>query len=225
MEPITFAELSTMIYFSLDAKRYLDAQEAEFKLFDLDTELACLRTGPNEVVVVFLGSCSIVDWTYNLKFWMVPFALDNNPEIKVHHGMNEKIKVTFDFLDDRIKPTDTVYFTGHSLGGGLSLLAAYGAKTRIGANIGGVYVFGTPPVGNREWQKAYNGITELREVTHDYMIKGDWVGFLPLKCFGYRPVGRDTVNLEAASYFPNIIHKHLPWTYVGAIRKYYAEES
>jgi len=97
------------------------------------------------------------------------------------------------------------------------LLAAYATATQIGAKVAGVYVFGSPPVGNDEWENAYNPI--LKNVTFDYMIKGDWVSFLPLKCFGYRSVGCETIRLEIPSYFPSFIHNHLPWQYVAALRK------
>jgi hypothetical protein len=217
MDVITFAELATMIYFSLDGKRYIDAEEAEFKIFDLDTELAFFRIQPNEVVVVYKGSCSIIDWKYNLKCWMKPF--EYNRDVLVHHGMNEKIKTSFEFLKNKIRPDDNVYITGHSLGGALSLLGAYAIKNQIGANIKGVYVFGSPPVGNKAWAEAYN-CSSLKDVTHDYLIRGDWVGFLPLKGVGYRAVGRETIHLEAPSHFPSSIQKHMPWVYVTSLRHY-----
>lgn len=218
LKPVTFAELSTLIYFSRDATRYLSSIESEFKTFDLDTELAYFRITPRKVVIVFRGSCSMLDWTYNLKFWMVPFDLVDDDGIKIHYGMNQKIQAAFDFLINKINPNDTVYFAGHSLGGALSLIAAYAVKVNIGAKIAGVYVFGTPPVGNDCWAKAYNCNKDLKNVTHDFMIKTDWVNFLPLKCFGYKAVGLPTHYLVTRSYFPTAIHAHLPWAYCCALK-------
>ena len=220
MDAVTAAELSTMIYFTTNPTRYLKAKEAEFKTFAYDTDLAFFRTKPNEVIVIFKGSCSVVDWAYNLKFWMTPFAYRGDKNIKVHYGMNEKLKQAFDFLITKIKPTDKVYFTGHSLGGCLSLLASYATATIIGAEIAAVYAFGAPPVGNGVWEKSYNGLP-LKNVTYDFMLKDDWTNYLPLKALGYKSVGRETVFLEEEnSPFPKCISQHLPWAYCLCIKDF-----
>lgn len=213
LEPITFAELSTMVYFSLDAEKYLNADEAEFKQFDLDTELVYLRV-KDTVVLVFKGSCTMTDWFYNLKFWKKDFAYG---DFKIHRGMGDKLQAMFHYLKAKIKPADKVYLTGHSLGGALSVLSAYILKTQISANIEGVYLFGAPRVGGPNWKKAYDSI--LFDKTFSYQNHGDLIPSLPPKWLGYHHVGQH-IELKSAPHehqlFPS--SNHLPWIYVINLR-------
>lgn len=211
MEVRTFAELSTMIYFSLNAEKYLNADEEEVKLFDLDTELCYLRVG-NTVVFVFKGSCTMTDWLYNFQFWKCRFAYG---DFKIHQGMNSKIKVTYDYIKSKIKPTDKVYLTGHSLGGALSLLTAYALHTELGTNVAGVYVFGSPRVGGMAWKEAYNEI--LYDKTFSYQNHGDFVPSLPPTALGYTNVGQHIkLTSERRKLFPSAVH--LPWFYAVNLR-------
>ena len=206
MEVKTLAELSTMIYFSINAEKYLNADEAEFKLFDLDTELCYLRVG-DTVVFVFKGSCTMTDWLYNLQIWKCPFAYGG---FKIHQGMNSKIKVTYDYIKSKILPTDKVYLTGHSLGGALSLLTAYALSTELATNIAGVHVFGAPRVGGVLWKASYNKI--LYDKTFSYQNQGDIVPSLPPTFLGYTNVGQHVKLDSRKRMFPSSVH--LPWFYV-----------
>ena len=206
MEVRTFAELSTMIYFSINAEKYMNADESEFKLFNLDTELCYLRVD-NTVVFVFKGSCTMTDWLYNLQFWKCPFAYG---DFRIHQGMNSKIKVTYDYIKSKLKPNDKVYLTGHSLGGALSLLTAYALRTELGTDIAGVPVFGAPRVGGGPWKDAYNNL--LYDKTFSYQNEGDFVPSLPPRLFGYTNVGQHVKLYGKKKVFPSSVH--LPWFYV-----------
>lgn len=207
MEAITFAELSTMVYFSLDAEKYMSADESEFKNLDLDTELCYLRV-KDTVIFVFKGSCSMTDWSYNFRIWKTDFAYG---DFKIHEGMNARIKVTFDYVQSKIRPGDKVYLTGHSLGGALSVLTAYALRHKLGTDIAGVHVFGSPRVGGTAWKTAYNQI--LYDKTFSYQNKGDIVPCLPPRILAYANVGQ-RVELTGQSG----ISSHLPWFYVTNLR-------
>lgn len=207
MKPITFAELATLVYFYIDASKYLTADESEFTEFALDTELGYLRKG-DKVYFIFKGSCSMIDWVYNFKVGKVDFDYG---DFKVHQGINEKFKVTFDYVSSKIKPNDKVFFTGHSLGGALSLLMAYAVKVQLKANIQGVYVFGAPRVGGEGWCIAYNNL--LADVTFAYTTEGDIVPSLPPRWLGYYQVGQQ-ISIKGNK----CVSAHLPWFYVMGLR-------
>lgn len=117
---------------------------------------------PRYIIVVFRGTNpkDYKDWLVDVKFRKTGHELGG----KVHYGFNK----SFDEIEEQLGKvlsrfgvnTIPVWFTGHSLGGAMALLAA--AKFR--ENIGGIYTYGQPRVGNKKFARAFSEKIPLRRV-------------------------------------------------------------
>lgn len=126
------------------------------------------------LVVAYRGSeANAYDWLLNSD--VGPKQMQNDHSAYVHQGFYNAVENTIDSVIMQIKSglekiqevhTDIstesipIFFTGHSLGGALSLvllreLSVRGNKDGIEANLlrGGCYTFGAPRVGNYEYFK------------------------------------------------------------------------
>ena len=105
---------------------------------------AMAATAGDAVIVAFRGTNSIERFPQNLKLLLAPEG-----EGKVHGGYREAVDLIWPRLSGHLAGRKA-WFTGHSLGGGLALLAA--ARH---APAGAVVTFGAPRVGDREYRDAF----------------------------------------------------------------------
>jgi triacylglycerol lipase len=86
------------------------------------------------------------------------------------------------------QPGQRLWFTGHSLGGALAVLAAarWAEEARTPA-IGGVYTIGQPRVGDAAFSASYD--RALGKVTFRYVHNRDPVPRVPMRVLGYKDVG------------------------------------
>lgn len=103
-------------------------------------------------IVAFRGSDQIVDWLTNLRAWATP-----TPWGHVHRGYYEVAGSLSEELagilaaDPLRRP---VVLTGHSMGGALAVLAGVMLTDLPHA---GIYTFGQPQVGRRNFSEAFRG--------------------------------------------------------------------
>ena len=88
--------------------------------------------------------------------------------VKVHKGILDALNSVWEellpILENEDKP---IWFTGHSLGGALALMAAFkwqGNQTKIG----GVYTIGGPAIGSPEFKQQYNNELGNKTFQHIY---------------------------------------------------------
>ncbi|NEO34227.1 MAG: lipase family protein [Symploca sp. SIO3C6] len=142
-----------------------------------------------ELIVAFKGTTfsNLMEWLSNFS------ALPVGDSLKVHEGcVHEGFLIAFNSVKDRIekalnKNLDTVqdiYFTGHSRGGAIAVLAADYFKKR-GYPVKCVYTFGSPQVGDVKFSRQYM-VPHFR-----YEYGRDIVPFLPDPSWGivYRHTG------------------------------------
>jgi hypothetical protein len=107
---------------------------------------------------IYLAFCGTNDWTdmlYNGS--AVPFA---HRWGRVHAGFRVALRRIEDevlsAVVSRLRAGDRqLWITGHSLGGALAVLMA--ARFRMeGLDVAGVYTFGQPKTGNRNFQRRYD---------------------------------------------------------------------
>jgi hypothetical protein len=94
-----------------------------------------------------------------------PFTVKRTPADygrgKVHEGFAKQTEALWKPIGDKVRALIAergvpVYFTGHSLGGSMAVLAASRvANDGNGARIGGIYTFGQPRVGNEEFLQSF----------------------------------------------------------------------
>ena len=144
----------------------------------------------DQVIVSFRGSHSIQDWITNLNFPQTA-AYPSCDGCKVHEGFFDSwLSVEEEAVAEvqrllKLHPKAEVFVTGHSLGAALAALCAaeLGASTHsMQDNIGGVYTYGQPRVGNKQFAHFYNtGKHVSWRVTHWH----DPVPHLPLEWQGF----------------------------------------
>lgn len=157
---------------AFDEKRILN-----FKFYNLksDTQFFVVSTG-NDIFISFRGTQTdnttgiINDWKTNLKFNQVWF--DKYGKGKVHEGFFNRFKSSWSHIEDFLKKNSSehnsknIWLTGHSLGGAIAtitLAALYYEdlfKELGNYNIGGLYTYGQPKVGNSAFCNQFKGITD-----------------------------------------------------------------
>jgi Lipase (class 3) len=142
--------------------------------------------GLGATIVAFAGSDP-------LKFedWITDFT----PQLStsdLHTGFEEAVGSIWDDIKNAIgnRPANerALFFTGHSLGGALALVAAARAVRDLEqSQATAVYTFGGPRVGGTEFFADYT--QKLGDGTHRVVHGGDLVATVPPSIAGFRHVG------------------------------------
>jgi len=143
--------------------------------------------GPS-VIVAFRGTTDLRNWLTDLDARMLPW--DQAQELPVHRGFLEAwLSIREDVIYAlRDIPLTKVWFTGHSLGGALAMLASY--DLRYGPNVSaGLYTFGQPRVGGRQFAKLYNLL--LRDRAWRVVHREDLVPHVPWLLGRYAHAGAE----------------------------------
>jgi len=150
-----------------------------------DTEVAILSNS-SIVIVVFRGTegpTAIKDWLTNAQHWMtaVPDSWGSGKKISVHKGyynaLSEVYQSVREIVRDRQQNGDRkVFLTGHSLGGALATLCAYRFQKVGGIDVSGVYTFGAPRVGDKEFSIQYS---ILHNKTFRWVNNDDFAAKMP----------------------------------------------
>ena len=177
------ALFSALVYLSDDkslVKSYLKKYNGVAYFYDCDdTEAMIFKTGKS-IIVSFRGTepTEMKDVMTDLN--IIPRK--GEKQGIVHSGFANALDKIWDnvqFTIDRIyRRGDTVYFTGHSLGGALATVAAARSKY-----IGQVYTFGQPRVGNKEYAK------NVKSKIYRHVAGADIVPSVPLGLI-YRHMGQ-----------------------------------
>ncbi|MEL4896441.1 lipase family protein [Crocosphaera sp. Alani8] len=130
-------------------------------------------------IISFRGSeKKINDWSSNFKVKRVDFT---HRKGKVHRGFlsafdavipeEGKHKLEFDDVIERLKKCQYVWLTGHSLGGAIAIVAANFLQKK-GVNISGIYTFGAPRVGNKDYRDYVNNLLKNKywRFMHDHDV-------------------------------------------------------
>lgn len=146
------------------------------------------------IVISFRGTKEPRDFLTDLMIRKKPFLGDGKSESgfgEVHRGFNmafesvrDQLKATLDAFESE-QPGRPIFITGHSLGAALAQLAALYLAS-IGKEVASVYTYGSPRVGNRDFQRGYESL--LKDRTFLHMNNTDIVTTIPLKLLGFRHV-------------------------------------
>ncbi len=143
--------------FGLTETRWICAK-VQFYLF-ADTECSVIE-GEDLIIVAFRGSetdfaerQNLIDWLNNFEAVQTLFY-----GTRVHVGFAQAVNAAIQQIEDWIRPRrrgKKIWFTGHSLGGALALLAGYYFEKKR-YSVGGIVNFGSPRVGGLIWLNSIN---------------------------------------------------------------------
>ncbi|KAI8320372.1 alpha/beta-hydrolase [Martensiomyces pterosporus] len=142
------------------------------------------------IVVSFRGTRDTDDWVQDSEF-----ALDSwpaqIPDSMVHHGFLTSYQAVSSKVVQRVKklakeyPDYKIVFTGHSLGGAVTVLCAVDVlfqepdlKRRIH-----IYTYGMPRIGNDAWA---DGVDSLGLSIYRIVYENDIVPHIPFQWLGYK---------------------------------------
>lgn len=153
---------------------------------DSDTQSFIAAKG-DHLVVCFRGTGSGKDWVVDANL----FKTDSfDGKGRVHRGFKSALDSVWDRITATLGTFDEekkVFFTGHSLGAALAQLAAYRQATSGVNPVAGVYVYGSPRIGNPAYKTAYN--SEIGDKSFLHINNSDLVPQVPPRILGYRHVG------------------------------------
>ncbi len=174
----------------------------KFKFFDHEGTQAFIAANPEIILVAFRGT-----EPNKLEDLVTDADLRKTagPGGKVHSGFLRALNQVMEEVHQTIRDykqeytqklqegqyPPSLWFTGHSLGAGLATLAV--AKLRIENEafeepIHGLYTFGSPRVGNKEFSENFNA--NFKDQTFRVVNNNDVVARVPLRAHGYRHVGQ-----------------------------------
>lgn len=155
----------------------------ETTAFPYDTEAAVL-SNKRLVLVVFRGTEGLTgwkDWITNGKHLMLDCPQDWGA-VKAHKGFYNALSTIYQGVRSEVRSRRTnnqkVFLTGHSLGGALATLCAYRFQKVGGVPVSGVYVFGSPRVGDIGFANEYNDL--LKAKTFRWVKNLDFASKLPV---------------------------------------------
>lgn len=181
--------------------------------------------GQIKKILVICGTEDIRDVEVDFRLGGVTLHKDDSDNIFVHKGFRDYTDATLadgiaEFIVDELKnnPTETLYLTGHSLGGSVAIVTAIRLHDLgVDKNRMKVITFGALAVGNKNLADYYADKIDLTQIE----IKGDVVKKM-FKPFGYVQFG----NLVTWKPAKNVDHhEHKISMYLDcAIRNYFDAE-
>lgn len=176
----------------------------EFRFFTAASTQAFTAADQARRFLAFRGteSTNPVDWARDAQFKPRPTALG-----RAHSGFDAALdEVWTDVVAELADDTRPLIITGHSLGGGLSIIA--GARLVEGQTPpSAVYVFGCPRTGLGDFRDAYDAA--LRDVTFRIINHIDLVTRVPLLTQGYRSPGRRMYFDASHTFHPDASAWHI----------------
>ena len=160
--------------------------------FDKNSSQAVLLVHRDHIVAAFRGTDELADWWDNLNAIPTDGLLG-----QVHKGFQKaledvwpKMRTTIRALRQESRKRKILprplWLTGHSLGGALATLAA-AELLYHDESFYGVYTFGQPRVGDREFMRTFNAEAKTRFFR--FQNNNDIVTRIPARIMGYRHVG------------------------------------
>lgn len=180
------AELSYESAHTIQSKLVTDGFSSHY-IEHRDTQLF-VASNATDIIVSFRGTTSIKDWMTDAEISFIRGPMDQG---QVHFGFMNSLKYVWDDLLGCIENEQTsaqaLWITGHSLGGALATLAAARFTFELDKPIRGIYTFGQPRVGDRDFARVYN--SELKDRTFRFVNNNDIVTRVPPRELLYSHVG------------------------------------
>ncbi len=163
-------------------------------------------TGNKDVVIlVFRGTESIRDWITDSKIKLIPSPTNIG---KVHFGFNKALEVIWDELSATINDwnvANKLWVSGHSLGGALATLAV-DRLTENSVPIQGMYTFGQPMVGDKDFKDNFD--SKMRGRSFRFVDDEDIVPKIITTLMGYRHIEKEYFFDNAGKFYTDNLWWH-----------------
>ncbi|MBK8492903.1 MAG: lipase family protein [Saprospirales bacterium] len=187
---MTLADFSHLAYFGpayVEKQLKLWGYEIFQWVENEETDTQAFITGKgSHLIVCFRGTSSGADALVDARFFKTNAFGGRG---RVHKGFQGALDSVWNQLKDAVDslgPTKKLFICGHSLGAALAELAAH--RFALGEyQVAGVYVYGSPRVGNRDFMDAYNEL--LEEKTFLHINNKDIVATIPPRILGFNHLG------------------------------------
>ena len=114
------------------------------------------------------------------------------PVGRVHRGFDGALNKVWPDVTNYVrsirKKNQKLWYTGHSLGAALATLAAARWRLVEGVPVQGLYTFGHPRTGNKEFAESLD--SALPGLVYRFVNNNDVVPRVPMRKMGYQHVGR-----------------------------------
>jgi triacylglycerol lipase len=170
-----------------------DLERDNFFFSTKKTDTQCFVAGDRrKIIIAFRGTeDKINDWGINLQISKNEWP-EENPIGRVHSGFQEALEEVWPDIKSEINSlrnnNQTIWITGHSLGGALATLATAALKfSNLNLDINGLYTFGQPRVGDHEFARNFN--EKFKKKSFRLVNNNDVVTRVPPQLFGYSHIG------------------------------------
>ena len=188
---ITYEDEASIISWTCDKCKGIDFVSPQIVKNDTNSVFGYIGYSPeyNRIIIAFRGSVDTANWIMNLKTTRTSYPLCDG--CSVHVGFNQgfnSIKVQVEAIVENLfgkYPSASIYLTGHSLGGALTVMAAAHLQSRYG-KVDQLYTMGQPRVGNDVFAAF---MTQFIPSTFRVVNYGDQVPHVPQSILGFKHSG------------------------------------
>ena len=179
----------------MDQVEFIEAQDPGRFIFSgkSDTQVF-IAANSSTIIISFRGTepHKPSDWKTDFRFRKTKVELPNSKILKVHRGFWHALEIAWQplmtCLRDMRTSTQSIWLTGHSLGGALASLAAFRLRYFTDLPVQGVYTFGQPRVGAWGFCNVVN--REMKSRIFRFANNNDFVTFVPPFAFRYAHLGQ-----------------------------------
>ena len=176
--------------------KYISKTDEKKLIFSGSIDTQAFVAGNEQVIIVaFRGTepNNINDWKTDFKFEKFPVLLVGSTQtVNVHRGFWEALNLVWNEITEYIRTFadrgQSIWLTGHSLGGALATLAAFRLIQSSEFSLSGLYTFGQPRVGKWGFADFFN--KSQRNKIFRFVNNNDFVTLVPPFLFEYAHVGQ-----------------------------------
>jgi len=132
--------------------------------------------------------------------WDCPGCLVAGGFLEDFVGVEEKVKFLLDEIGCGPGSGRPVYVVGHSMGGAVASLAAYALRVKYGFDLGGVYTFEAPRVGNAFFAEAFEARIVDEAPAFRITVDRDPIVHLPPAIFGFQHARGEVFYSKSGGY-------------------------
>lgn len=145
-----------------------------------------------KIIISFRGSeADLKDWGHNFSIMREDWT-DEKHLGTVHDGFVDALNSVWDQIRERLVAlrdnNQSIWLTGHSLGGALAALTAATMELQDDFEVAGVYTFGQPRIGNRKFSVSYNGPANSELTVPESPVQDDSLKKKTFRCVNQRDV-------------------------------------